>query len=270
MPLSMWAKRLRHLVPERLLMFRRERLAAKWRREMIAGMPDSARRLYELSQRTYPVQLPPDVEQIRRNVEEHARTEYGERWNYYSDALRPEIVEGFVKTIEAMEQQSIDYMEIGSCQGLSMSLIGSLLKERNRLGRLTSVDPYLVTGYDEGEFGPYAKRLHVDVNKTTRDCAARLYAHLELSVEIREELSIDGLRQLLAEGRRFDLIYIDGSHEQLWPAVDFGLSYALLRNGGIIILDDHLWPDVQPIEHLCARHARLIQRTWKTASYLFT
>lgn len=236
---------------------------------MIAAMPASARRVYELSNKTYAAELSPSIESLREGLLQEARKQYGQDWDYYSGALRPEIVEGFVKTIGAAERTSIDYLEIGSCQGLSMSLIGSILRSLNRLGTLTSVDPYLSGGYEEGEFGPYASVVHVKVNKTTRDCATRLYERLGLNVDLREQLSVDGLRGLLAEGRRFDLIYIDGSHEQLWPAIDFGLSYALLREGGIIILDDHLWPDVEPIRELCDRYATVIQKTWKTASYRF-
>jgi predicted O-methyltransferase YrrM len=259
----------KRLIPERLLRFRRQRLQAMWQKKLLAQMAPAARRLYELSQAKYDVELGPEIEILRRKVEELAHAQYGESWNYYSDALRPEIVEGFVKTVAAIDRPSVDYLEIGSCQGLSMSLMASLLRRRNVLGTLTSVDPYLASGYDEGELGPYAQRVHVEVNKTTRDCAARLYAQLGFTVELREQLSVDGLRALLAEGRRFDLIYIDGSHEQLWPAVDFGLSFALLQPGGIIILDDHHWPDVEPIRELCDRHGTLIQKTWKTASYRF-
>jgi predicted O-methyltransferase YrrM len=99
--------------------------------------------------------------------------------------------------------------------------------------------------------------------------AQELYQRLGLSVELIEMMSLDGLRALIRAGRTFNLVYIDGSHEKLWPVIDLGLSIALLRPGGLIALDDHMWPDVEPIKVLCDRHLKRIQETWKTASYQF-
>lgn len=54
------------------------------------------------------------------------------------------------------------------------------------------------------------------------------------------------LPKLLSEGRRFDLIYIDGSHtapDVLSDAVD---AFRLLREGGILIFDDYTWHMEEP------------------------
>jgi hypothetical protein len=37
---------------------------------------------------------------------------------------------------------TVDYLEIGSCQGVSMGVIGSVLRSPGALGKLTSIDPY--------------------------------------------------------------------------------------------------------------------------------
>ncbi len=158
-------------------------------------------------------------------------------------------------------------IEIGSCQGLSMSLVGLLLRQRGALGSLVSVDPYFDSGYFEGHLGPYRARQHVAIDQHTKESAQRLYSALSLPVEIRQATSLEGLRELIRSGRSFELIYIDGSHEALWPAIDFGMSCALLRAGGVLILDDHLWPDVLPIKKLCDLHGTKVQETWKTASF---
>jgi len=239
-------------------------------RRLLRSLPPSARKLYRLGVLTkYNVTLQERDERVRIRVQAAAAAIYGDSWNYYSDALRPEIAEGFARTIDAVlrTNQPVHYLEIGSCQGLSMSLIGGLLHDRGALGSLVSIDPYFETGYIEGATGPYGKAEQVAVTKSTKACAMRLYAQLGLNVEIIERTSADALIELIRNARTFDLVYIDGSHEQLWPAIDFGLCNAILRSNGALILDDHMWPDVQPIKHLCDKHAVKIQETWKTASY---
>ena len=54
----------------------------------------------------------------------------------------------------------------------------------------------------------------------------------------RTEFSSDGLPKLFAEGKRFDLIYIDGSHLMEDVFIDFFYSYQLLNKGGIMLFDD--------------------------------
>lgn len=261
---------LKHLAPAWLLDAYRRVWKRIHARRALQRIPAAARELYRRSALTiYPNRLAPDDESARQEVMAAAREIYGEQWNYYSDALRPEIVEGFVATIDGLPlPRPVSYLEIGSAQGLSMSLIALLLSRRGKLGELFSLDPYFESGYDEGELGPYAHKNRVTIGKKTRDQAQALYARLALDVTHIEKPSEDGLKESIAAGKTYDLIYIDGYHETLVPTVDFGLSYAVLARPGVIILDDHLWPDVAPLKALCDRHATRIQETWKTASYL--
>jgi predicted O-methyltransferase YrrM len=264
--------KIKKAMPPALLAVYRRLWAVVHNRRLLRSMPPSGRELYRLGVLTeYNVALSERDERVRNTVQAAAAVIYGDSWNYYSDALRPEIAEGFVRTVDAVAQanQPVQYLEIGSCQGLSMALIACLLRDRSVLGSLVSIDPYFETGYIEGEAGPYRKAEQVTVTKDTKTCAMRLYAQLGLDVEIIERTSGDGLIQLIRSARTFDLVYIDGSHEQLYPAIDFGLCKAVLRSTGVLILDDHMWPDVQPIKHLCDKHAVKIQETWKTASYRF-
>ncbi len=215
------------------------------------------------------VDISPQAVSARSKVETAAIKVYGADYNYYSDALRREIVQGFETTLNAVSSDlgSIDYLEIGSCRGLSMGLIGSMLVGAGRLGSLVSIDPYFESGFIEGKDGPYGENIQVNIDKNTKAQAQALYEDLQIQVELIEQTSLSGLRKLVEMGRKFDLIYIDGAHERLWPTVDFGLSCAVLRQGGVIILDDHLWPDVNPLKLLCDKHLEQIQETWKTASY---
>src|SRR5262249_52391318 len=103
-------------------------------RQELAALPLEGRRLYHVSQLAdyRHVRLDPEDEADRLAVESAAHSVYGDAWDYYSGALRREVVEGFVRTLGAVAGQ-IDYLEIGSCQGLSMSLMGLLLRRRNCL-----------------------------------------------------------------------------------------------------------------------------------------
>ena len=255
-------EKLKQLAPAPLVtLYRRARL--------LLSLPPAGRRLHLASLATYDVRLSPSDDAVVEAIRSAAIEIYGDNWNYYSDALRPEIANGFVQTVESLlpSERPIDYLEIGSCQGLSMALIGGLLRSRNLLGSLVSIDPYFESGYVEGKAGPYEQAVAITVDKQTKTAAQRLYSHLGLSVELLELTSTSGLLQLIRQSRTFDLIYIDGSHEGLSPATDFGLCNAVIRSGGLVILDDHMWPDVQPIKQLCDRHATKVQETWKTASY---
>ncbi|EXX65132.1 SAM-dependent methyltransferase [Rhizophagus irregularis] len=64
----------------------------------------------------------------------------------------------------------------------------------------------------------------------------------ELQVEIIKNNSFDALTKLNYEKRmKFDFIYIDGSHIACDVLSDAVLSWNLLKDGGIMILDDYEW-----------------------------
>jgi predicted O-methyltransferase YrrM len=57
-----------------------------------------------------------------------------------------------------------------------------------------------------------------------------------------QQTSSSALIQLLSSGdKRYDLIYIDGSHTAPDVLLDAVLAFRLLRIGGIMIMDDYLW-----------------------------
>lgn len=61
-------------------------------------------------------------------------------------------------------------------------------------------------------------------------------AGLAGSVEVRVGLALETLPALAAEGRRFDLVFIDADKEEL--AVYFRWARSLTRRGGLIIVDN--------------------------------
>jgi|GEM_PF-5981428 len=203
------------------------------------------------------------TEESMHNVKIAAETIYGSNWNFYSDALRRETVKIFETCSQYLSasHQTVNYLEIGSCQGLSMSIIGSILNEAHKLGKLISIDPYFEGGYTE-------HKNEVVINKTTKGNALKLYKMLKLEVNHIEEISSIGLKNLVIGGQSFNLIYIDGAHEGMSPLEDLGLSLQLITHKGIIMLDDYrTYPDVKVLKTLCDRHYNKIAESWKIAAY---
>ena len=230
------------------------------------------RHLRELQNRDYSyLDLLASTERSVAQVKEHAESIYGEQWNFYSNALRREVVNAFEVCAKKLGgREKLNYLEVGSCQGLSMSIIGAILRAQGQLGELVSVDPYFEGGYVEGAHGVWQKDLPLAINKVTRDNALRLYAKLGLQVELVEHISDEGLKKLSSDNRKFDLIYIDGSHEGMSPLKDVAYALGLIKENGIIILDDHLWPDVKVVKKLCDRHFTKVAECWKVAAYRVT
>jgi predicted O-methyltransferase YrrM len=70
-------------------------------------------------------------------------------------------------------------------------------------------------------------------------------AGLERYVSVMQEPSFTALPRLLAEGRRFQLAYVDGSHLFEDVFVDFYFLHHLLEPGGALIFDDCADPHVR-------------------------
>jgi len=196
--------------------------------------------------------------------------------NDYSDALRRDVVQTFEMSINELSRNfdKINYLEIGSNKGLSMSIIAIILKKHKILGKLVSIDPYFDEGYREGLSSPWGQERQINITKKTKEDALKLYQSLDIDVELMEMISREGMSQLALQGRKFHLIYIDGSHEGLNPTIDFGIANILLNTNGIIMLDDWYWPDVKGIKELCDKGSSQgygkIQECWKVAAYRVT
>lgn len=73
-------------------------------------------------------------------------------------------------------------------------------------------------------------------------------AGLQQRFTLIEKPSHLGLPALLAEGRKFDFIFIDGWHSFDYAFVDYYYSDLLLNDGGVLVFDDVCMP---PIRHVC-------------------
>ena len=116
-----------------------------------------------------------------------------------------------------------DYLELGSWEGQSAVLAAWLFPQ----SAITAVD----------WFANQEANAAFDLN--TRPFADRLEKIPGTTWEV--------LHRLAANGRRFDLIYIDADHRFDAVLMDTILSWPLLRKGGFLVWDDYVWshPAVQ-------------------------
>jgi hypothetical protein len=128
---------------------------------------------------------------------------------------------------------TLRYLEIGAYEGRNLAFLDWLLP-----GRLDvlAIDPW----FDE-TFNP---------DETYRGIEARYRRNVarmgHAAVETRRAFSADELPKLRADGARYELIYVDGSHAALDVLIDLAFAASLLVPGGMMILDDY-WHDIAEI-----------------------
>ena len=121
-------------------------------------------------------------------------------------------------------------LEIGLCFGASALLFAEYHRRQNHPDHShMAIDPYQITVWDS---------VGLDVLKK---------AGLNRHVEFRNAPSALVLPELLASGRSFDLIYVDGSHLFEDVFVDAYFSSRLLADGGILAFDDCASPHIRKV-----------------------
>lgn len=133
----------------------------------------------------------------------------------------------------AKGKSSIRYLEIGAYEGKNLAYMDWLLP-----GQLdvTVVDPWF-----DPDLNPEEKYLAVEP-RFQRNVAKLGFQKFT----VRKAFSTYELPKMLAEGERYDLIYIDGSHTAWAVGVDLAFCAALLNIGGMMVMDDY-WHEVSEI-----------------------
>ncbi len=194
----------------------------------------------------------------------------------YSGATAPEIAFGFENCIIDLKNkfEKVNYLEIGSAKGKSMSLIGLLSIAHNLKFEGISIDPYFEEGYFEGSDQPERflgrrKKYLAPIKSSNLIEALNLWRKFNLSVKQIRETSLEGLKKLELQKLSFNLIYIDGLHDGLTPIFDFNESLKLIKDKGIIILDDRHWANVHYLRKICDNTLALnkIYENWKISCY---
>ncbi|TGQ66724.1 hypothetical protein EN829_018920 [Mesorhizobium sp. M00.F.Ca.ET.186.01.1.1] len=133
--------------------------------------------------------------------------------------------------LQSRRGEALDVLEIGSWEGRSAIFF------LNYLGkcRLTCIDTF--SGSPE----------HALRNKWSDQLAhmeQRFDSNLAEFGERVEKIkspSSRALAHLITSERRFDLVYVDGSHHSADVQLDAVLSWPMVRDGGIVIFDDYEW-----------------------------
>ena len=133
----------------------------------------------------------------------------------------------------AQWKERIDYLEIGAYEGRNLVLMDWLLPARLDV---TVIDPW----FDQ-DLNPEEK-YHAVEPRFQRNTAKLSFP----SLTVTKGFSTYELPKMLEAGTRFDLIYVDGTHTALGVMIDLCFCGALLRPGGLMILDDY-WHDESEI-----------------------
>lgn len=108
-----------------------------------------------------------------------------------------------------------DVLEVGSAYGYSTVALALVAKA------VDAVDPHLTHG----------SHRHLVANLAGNGLRDKVRIHVGMSQEV--------LPRLYGQGRRFDLVWIDGDHTAPVVAHDVQWALELLRPGGIIACHDH-------------------------------
>lgn len=131
-----------------------------------------------------------------------------------------------------LAQKPLQTLEIGLAHGGSaMCICSSLLEANGETGwHHTAIDPF----QDSSAWG--------GCGRTAAEAVAPAGAFTHVA-----EYSKTALPRFVAEGRRFGLIYVDGSHLFEDVFIDAYFGFELLENGGVIFFDDCRDPHVDKV-----------------------
>jgi predicted O-methyltransferase YrrM len=131
-------------------------------------------------------------------------------------------------------------LETGLGYGIATLFICEGLLANGPDGRHVAVDPYQLEGLPGHRTAFAGAGLRILEEAGVRDL-----------VEFHNEESQLVLPRLLADGRRFDLAFLDGNHRFEGVFCDLIYSGRLLKEGGIVFVDDTQLPGVRRAVGFC-------------------
>jgi predicted O-methyltransferase YrrM len=137
-------------------------------------------------------------------------------------------VPNFEKCMAEAGEQRENFLEIGSYEGMSTCWL--LQNGLDKSGDIACIDPY-------PNMSDVEERFWVNVKEVMGPTQ---------SVNLFKEPSYQALSELIKfkepYSYTFDFIYIDGVHSADGALTDACMSWGLLRQGGVMLFDDYLYP----------------------------
>ncbi len=127
----------------------------------------------------------------------------------------------WMKVLGPLRETPLQVLEVGSFEGRSAIFWLEFLRNST----LTCIDHFATT----------KKRNGADIERRF-DSNTAAYAHRIVKMK---NTSATGLSRLVDDGKKFDLIYIDGCHFRDAVLIDCLLCWQMLNKEGLIILDDY-------------------------------
>lgn len=135
----------------------------------------------------------------------------------------------------ARVEQCRTILEIGMANGSSTVALLRTLDESGG-GNVVSVDPF--QNRDENGVA------YAIGGQGVRNVAASGLGHRHRLIENYDYIAMP---QLVAEGARFDMVFIDGYHSFDYTFLDFFYADLLLKDGGVCAFHDTGWPTVYKV-----------------------
>jgi len=131
-------------------------------------------------------------------------------------------IPNFEKCMEAIPEKK-KFLEIGSYEGMSACwLLANGLDEG---GRITCIDPF---------YNGMRSVFEQNVREATKK---------DQIVSIMQMTSYQALAELIGRKQTYDFIYVDGVHSPDGALTDACMSWGLLKQGGVMLFDDYLYPE---------------------------
>jgi len=151
-------------------------------------------------------------------------TAYRQQYEFTEDWFTPHIPSWRIATMPWAGKPEVRYLEVGVYEGrAAMWAAENILTHES--SELVAVD--LFAGGYVDEYGPYERRYRDNLARTglgDRATTIRGYSQIEL-----RKLPLD----------HYDIIYVDGSHQNPDVLEDAILVWRLLKDGGLLIFDDY-------------------------------
>ena len=163
---------------------------------------------------------------------------YGGMYNWTHD-LPPNTINIFENVLMMLkDKEHLELLEVGCYAGTSMIRMLELLPNANG----TTIDRWM--SYNEettthGQVETLANMDKINVEKIYYENVK--FMNMENRMKHIKGDSADMLLKLIKENKKYDFIYIDGSHKCIDCYADCLLGWQVLNNGGIMAIDDYLY-----------------------------